>query len=131
MTDGAEYGDEGQHAFLGDCEECGERMVEVVRTSGGETRTVQLECEDETCENVGRLRHDFEGNPFDDPLVREGVENVRSGMVSWHDCPRCRGQGWIEDPIDDLRRAMNGREHPCPRCHTTGSVLGEVTDHAA
>lgn len=117
-----------EHAFLGDCAECGERMVEVLRTSGGETRTVQLECDNESCENVGRLRHAFGDNPLDDPEVCEGVENVRSGMVSWHDCPRCHGHGWVEDAIDDLRRAMNGREHPCPQCHTTGTVLGEVTE---
>lgn len=124
-----QHGDEGQHAFLGDCEECGDLMVEVLRTTSGEKRTVQLECEG-ACDNVGRLRHDFDENPFDDPLVREGVENLRSSTVSWHNCPRCHGHGWVEDPIDDLRRAMNGREHPCPRCHTTGSVLGEVSESA-
>lgn len=131
VTDGGreQPRDGDTHAFLGDCLECGERMVEVLRTNGGDTRTVQLECEG-ACDNVSRLRHDFDENPFDDPIVREGVENVRSGMVSWHDCPRCHGHGWVEDPIDDLRRAMSGREHACPRCDTTGSILGEVKELA-
>lgn len=119
-----------QHAFLGSCTECGDRMVEYAATTGGEYRTIQLDCEDESCENFGHVRHESGTSATETPEIQEGVEDLRVGEVHWIDCPRCHGYGWIEDPFCDLSAVMNGRDTACLRCHTSGSVLGDVRDLA-
>lgn len=112
-------------AFLGTCDECGERMVEYAATAGSDYRTIQLECEDEECDNVGRVRHEAGTDATEDPDVQEGVEDLRVGKVNWIDCPHCHGSGWVRKRVDDIQPA---EEQPCPRCHTSGSVIGEVSE---
>lgn len=110
------------HGLVGECLECGGRMVEHWVTHGSDgVGRIGLRCED--CDGEGRVKYQIgEENPWKDPSVCEGVADMRVAEIRWHDCQRCNGFGWIEDPICDLRRAMNGREHPCPVCHTSGST---------
>jgi len=103
-------------AIVGDCAGCGGQMIETFAVEEDNERT--LRCQD--CDAEAELRHDF-----DDGLGGaswSGVGDPELKTVSWIDCPRCHGHGEIEDPICDLRRAMNGREHPCPNCDASGSV---------
>lgn len=37
-------------------------------------------------------------------------------------CDRCDGHGMVADPICDIKRAMNGREHVCSECGGSGRV---------
>ena len=113
-----------QQGFVGSCTECGGQMVEHVRSSDGDRRIVQFTCQD--CGADGRLEHAYEIGAIDNPDEQDGVEDVESAWVNWIDCPRCYGSGWIEDPLCDVSAAMGGRDTPCPRCHTTGSVLDDV-----
>jgi len=108
-----------QVAVVGDCTDCEDgTMIEETCLEKTGSRRVQLRCQD--CDAEGELQHDFEDGL--DGAKMSGIENPRMESVNWIDCHRCDGYGEIEDPICDLRRAMNGREHSCPNCHGSGSV---------
>lgn len=115
-VDATEFHD--HYGIVGDCAGCGGQMIETTCLETDEERRVTLECQD--CGAEGDLRHDFdeglEGGCW------SGVGNPEFKPLNWIQCSRCYGHGYVEDPICDLRRAMNGREHPCPNCHTTGKV---------
>jgi hypothetical protein len=94
-------------------------MLEHSRTSGGDNRYVQFQCED--CDNEGHLRHAFDGrNPLDDPDEQDGVLDIDHGLIAWRDCPRCHGGGWTESA------GITSERVPCSRCHTSGSVVWDV-----
>jgi hypothetical protein len=122
MTDGGQYTDGSEHhehyGLVGDCAGCGGQMIETTCLETSGERRATLECQD--CGADAELRHDFqdglEGGSW------SGVGNPEFKALNWIQCPRCYGHGYVEDPICDLRRAMNGREHPCPNCDTTGRV---------
>jgi len=110
-----------QQGIVGTCVECAGQMVEVWRSSGDGRGILGLECQD--CGETGRIEYIIrEENPWQNPSVQESVTDTTVNSINWIDCPRCYGHGWVEDPICDLRRAMNGREHPCTNCHTEGTV---------
>jgi len=104
--------------LVGDCAGCGGTMIETFSVSDDDVRRVKFECRD--CDATAELRHEFGSNPEDGSY--SGVGDPEIKPVSWIDCPRCHGHGEIEDPICDLRRAMNGREHTCPNCNGSGTV---------
>lgn len=106
-----------QVAWIATCGDCGGRAIEHVRSTGGDRTHVQLTCED--CGADGRIDYPV-GEP---PRAAdcEAVVDPEHGLVSWVDCPRCHGGGWVED-----RGLASGRE-ACPRCHTTGSVIHDAT----
>jgi len=106
------------YTLVGDCAGCGGQMIEIFAAEKDDERRVTFRCQD--CDAEAELRHDFEDGLEGGSW--SGVVNPETKPVSWIDCPRCHGYGEIEDPICDLRRAMNGREHPCPNCDATGSV---------
>lgn len=110
-----------QQGIVGACTDCGGQMVETWRSLGDDRGHLGLECQD--CHETGQIEYVLrEENPWENPSVQEGVTDTTVEHINWIDCPKCHGHGWVEDPICDLRRAMNGREHPCPRCHTSGTA---------
>lgn len=115
-----------EHAIVGVCGGCGGRMIEVMcstSTVDGELATVRLECQEDDCREEAEIRYrPGAENPWKNPSEVHGVVETELREVSWITCPNCYGHGWVEDPICDLRRAMNGREHACAECHTTGTV---------
>lgn len=104
--------------LVGDCAGCGGTMIETFSVVNNDERHVKMECRD--CGSESELRHEFGSNPEDGAWSGVGSPEIKP--VSWIDCPRCHGYGEIEDPICDLRRAMNGREHTCPNCNGSGTV---------
>lgn len=110
---------QGIPGVVGDCVDCDGQMVEVSLSKADVLGYVGLECQEcgETGEIVYRMGED---NPWENPSRSEGVENTTIKHISWIDCQRCDGHGEIMDPICDLRRAMNGREHTCPNCRGSG-----------
>ncbi len=107
--------------LVGTCEECEGRLIERVLSSHDGTGWVQLVCEE--CGTEVRIAYEIGGeHPWEKAAEVDGITDATVKDVAWVDCDRCHGYGQIEDPICDLRRAMNGREHPCPRCDATGSV---------
>lgn len=106
------------YAIVGDCAGCGGQMIECRTLDLDDERRVTLECQD--CDAEAELRHDYEDGLEGGSW--SGVGDPEIKPVSWIDCPRCHGHGWVKDPIDDLLRAMNGRDRPCPNCHRSGSV---------
>lgn len=110
--------DAAEPAIVGDCAGCGGRMIEFFAAVSDGVRRVQLRCQE--CDAEAELRHDFEDGL--EGGTWSGLKDPEFKDVAWVDCERCHGHGEIEDPICDLRRAMNGREHPCPKCQATGSV---------
>jgi hypothetical protein len=117
---GTEYHE--HYGIVGDCAACGGQMIETTCLETDEERRATLECQD--CGVEAELRHDFEegleGGSW------SGVGDPEFKPLNWIQCPRCYGHGYVEDPICDLRRAMNGREHPCPDCNTSGRVARVV-----
>ncbi|MDS0284713.1 hypothetical protein [Haloarcula onubensis] len=112
---------EQQHGIVGSCEDCDGQMVEVSKFIHDGTGTLTLKCQG--CGAKGRIDYAVgEEQPWKDPSVQEGVVDATVKQIHWIDCPRCDGHKMIEDPLCDLRRAMNGREHPCPRCDFTGKI---------
>lgn len=113
--------DAAEPAFVGTCEACGGQLIEYVATVGGGQRSVQLRCED--CDAEVRATYEVgEENPWGVLDEVDGITDAAVKDVAWIDCDRCNGHGQIKDPFCDLRRAMNGREHPCPKCEGTGSI---------
>jgi len=116
-----------QHGIIGECTECGGQMIEHSLSHIDGTGHIGLLCED--CGAEGQIEYEMgEEQPWDDPSVCEGVTDMSVAEINWIDCPRCYGGGWVEDPVCDLSAAMNGRDTPCPRCHTSGSVPRIVED---
>lgn len=108
-----------QVAVVGDCAGCDDgTMIEEMSLEKDDGRHAHLRCQN--CDAEAELRHDFEDGLEGGSW--SGLSNPRMEPVNWIDCPRCDGYGEIEDPICDLRRAMNGREHCCPNCHGSGNV---------
>jgi hypothetical protein len=122
-----ESGRGGQHAFVGTCQNCDHQMVETARSADSESRTVQMRCQNDRCGAVGTVHHEFGVDPTENPETQADVEDLRTAVVNWIDCPRCDGHGWVSEPLCDLQ---TDRDNPCPRCHTSGAVLGEVTEVA-
>lgn len=115
------------HGIVGECTECGGQMIEHSRSWPNDDCHIGLLCED--CDAEGKIVYEMgEEQPTDDPGVCDGVTGMEMKEIHWIDCPRCYGGGWIEDPLCDLTAAMNGRDTPCPRCHTSGSVPRIVED---
>jgi len=118
VTDG---GRQVRQGIVGSCTLCDGQMIETTSSKREGVGHIGLTCQD--CGDQGRIEYLVgEENPWQNPSGRRGVIDTTVKQISWIDCPRCHGHGWIEDPLCDLRRAMNGREHPCPECHTSGSV---------
>lgn len=112
---------ETHYGIVGECTGCGGQVVETSKVLNSGRGHLGLTCQD--CGEGATIKYDVgHENPWDDPLVQEGVRDTRVVEIEWIDCPRCHGYGWVEDGLCDLRRAMNGREHPCPECHTSGVV---------
>jgi len=110
-----------QQVIVGTCVECAGQMVEKWRSLGGGRGNLGLECQD--CGEAGQIEYIIrEENPWQNPSVQESLTDPTVKSINWINCPRCHGHGWVKDPICDLRRAMNGRERPCPNCHTEGTV---------
>lgn len=118
------------HAIVGDCVACDDgQMVEMV-TTYGERRVLQLECQ--SCGAAGRIEYvRGEQNPWENPDVQEGIANATVAEIAWIDCPNCHGHGQVKDPLCDLRRAMHGREHPCPDCNASGAVPNVLNTEVA
>lgn len=112
---------EQQHGIVGSCEDCDGQMVEVSKFTHDGTGTLTLKCQG--CGAKGKIDYAVgEEQPWKNPSVQEGVVDTTVKQIHWIDCARCDGHGMIEDPLCDLRRAMNGREHPCPVCDFTGKI---------
>lgn len=110
-----------QQGIIGTCVDCAGQMVEVWRSLFAGRGNLGLECQD--CGETSRIEYIIgEENPWQNPSVQKSVTDTTVKSINWIDCPRCHGHGWVKDPICDLRRVMNGREHPCPNCHTEGTV---------
>lgn len=113
--------------IVGECTDCGGQMIETSLTHGDERGIVQLECQG--CGTTGRIEYVLqEVNPWENPSEQEGITDTTVAGINWILCPRCHGHGWVEDPLCDLQRAMNGRDTPCPECHTSGRVPRVVDD---
>jgi RNase P subunit RPR2 len=96
-------------------------MVETSLSVRNERGYIALECQD--CGDTGHIEYiKREENPWENPSVQEAVSNLRIKEIRWQNCDRCDGNGWVPDGICDLRRAENGRENPCPKCHTSGRI---------
>jgi hypothetical protein len=121
-TDGGQrtLADAAEPGMVGTCTECEGQLVEtlVVLADSG---VVVLNCQD--CDAEVRVEYQLhEQNPWDVAEDVGGICDPSVASIAWVDCQRCDGHGDIPDPICDLRRSMNGREHPCPECDATGSV---------
>jgi DnaJ-class molecular chaperone len=114
-----------QDGYVGVCVQCDGQMVEHIRSWGGDRTHITLACRE--CGEEGRVEWvPEEQTPTDNPHSRYGVHSLRHARITWVPCSYCEGHGDVPDPLCDVRRAMNGREHPCPECDATGNVVGSV-----
>jgi hypothetical protein len=126
MTDGGRPAertleDAAEPAIVATCEACDGRLIEYVVAHHDDRGSVQLVCQD--CDTEVRIEYEIGSeNPWEKAAETDGVTDATVKDVAWVDCDRCHGHGRVEDPICDLRRAMNGREHPCPDCSASGKV---------
>jgi DnaJ-class molecular chaperone len=113
--------------LVGECVACDGTAVATIRNWGQDRARAQFECQD--CGDHGHVEWTpGETAPDEDPDELVDVRELDYEQVRWVDCPRCRGHGWVEDPLCDLQAAMHGRNEPCPECHTEGTVPEVVAD---
>lgn len=113
------------HGIVGECIDCGGRMIEHAVGSSTLMRTITLVCQD--CHTSGLIRYEVGGeNPWQDPREIEGVTDTSVEPINWIECANCHGSGWVVGCIDDICHArgvcMHDGNDPCPECHTSGQV---------
>ena len=109
-------------AIIGECTDCGGRMIETAAFTTDSERRATLYCGD--CQTRVRIEHKLSSGGLD-AVDADGVRNLAMEAVAWVDCERCHGRGEILGCIDYIGHAKgrcihNGND-PCPRCDGTGA----------
>ncbi|MFC7077849.1 DUF4326 domain-containing protein [Haloarcula halophila] len=109
-------------AIIGECTDCGGRMIETAAFTTDSVRRATLFCGD--CQTHVRIEHELREGGLD-AVDADGVRDCSIEEVAWVDCERCRGSGEVIGCIDDICHAKgrcihNGNDR-CPACDGTGA----------